>query len=89
MLPQLRPDQIIGVLSVDLDHFEVVNDTLGHPIGDRLLKALAARMRSSVREGDIVARLSGDEFAVVQASSGETATAQGLAARLIETIGAP
>lgn len=89
MLPQLRRGQIIGVLSVDLDHFKIVNDTLGHPTGDRLLKALAARMRGSVREGDIVARLSGDEFAVVQASSGETATAQGLAARLIETIGAP
>ena len=89
MLPQLRRGQIIGVLSVDLDHFKIVNDTLGHPTGDRLLKALAARMRGCVREGDIVARLSGDEFAVVQASSGETATAQGLAARLIETIGAP
>ena len=89
MLPQVRRGQTIGVLSVDLDHFKIVNDTLGHPTGDRLLKALAARMRGCVREEDIVARLSGDEFAVVQAPSGETATAQGLAARLIETTGAP
>jgi diguanylate cyclase (GGDEF)-like protein/PAS domain S-box-containing protein len=89
LLPQLRRAQTIGVLSVDLDHFKLVNDTFGHPAGDRLLKAVAARMRGCAREGDTVARLSGDEFALVQAPSGEPATAQGLAARLIETIGAP
>ncbi len=89
LLPQLRRPQTIGVLSIDLDQFKIVNDTLGHPIGDRLLKAVAARMRGCAREGDIVARLSGDEFALVQAPSGEPATAQGLAARLLETISAP
>jgi diguanylate cyclase (GGDEF)-like protein len=89
LLSQLRRAQIIGVLSIDLDHFKFVNDTLGHPIGDRLLKAVAARMRGCIREEDIVARLSGDEFALVQAPTLETSTAQGVAARLIEAIGAP
>jgi diguanylate cyclase (GGDEF)-like protein len=89
LLPQLRRAHAIGVLSIDVDQFKVVNDTLGHPIGDRLLKAVAARIRGCTREGDIVARLGGDEFALVQALSGEPATAQSLAARLIEAISAP
>jgi diguanylate cyclase (GGDEF)-like protein/PAS domain S-box-containing protein len=78
-----------AVLSIDLDHFKNVNDTLGHPIGDELLRAAADRMRGCVREGDIVARLGGDEFAILQLSFGRPQDATALASRLIETVTAP
>jgi diguanylate cyclase (GGDEF)-like protein len=78
-----------AVLSMDLDHFKRVNDTLGHPIGDKLLQAVAERMRRCVRESDIVARLGGDEFAIVQVTFERPADATALATRLIDAVGAP
>ena len=66
VLRHLRRTESVAVLSLDLDRFKSVNDTLGHPIGDLLLEAAADRMRSCVRGADIVARLGGDEFAIVQ-----------------------
>ena len=89
VLRHLRRGESVGVLSLDLDHFKNVNDTLGHPVGDLLLKAAAARMRGCVRDEDIIARLGGDEFAVVQVPSAEPPNAPALAARLIAAIGAP
>jgi len=53
------------VLFFDLDHFKSVNDTLGHPFGDRLLAAIAERLRQGTRQGDVLARLGGDEFAIL------------------------
>ena len=89
VLSHLRRSETVSVLSLDLDHFKNVNDTLGHPIGDRLLQAAAERMRNCVRAEDIVARLGGDEFAIVQIPTGQSPTIATLAARLIETVSAP
>ncbi len=85
----MRRGESIAVLSLDLDHFKAVNDTLGHPIGDLLLQAAAERMRGCIRGEDVAARLGGDEFAIVQVPSGHAADVTALAARLIEVVGAP
>jgi len=84
--PQSRP---FAVFSLDLDHFKNVNDTLGHPIGDKLLQAAAVRMRDCIRKNDIVARLGGDEFAIVQVTFERPQDATSLATRLIEAVSAP
>jgi len=65
-LAQARRDKtLIGVLFIDLDRFKVINDTLGHAAGDELIRAMAGRLRKAVRDTDVVARLSGDEFIVL------------------------
>jgi len=56
----------LAVLFLDLDHFKTVNDTLGHFVGDELLKAVADRLRECLRDVDLIGRLGGDEFAIVQ-----------------------
>jgi diguanylate cyclase (GGDEF)-like protein/PAS domain S-box-containing protein len=78
-----------AVLYLDLDKFKPVNDTLGHPVGDRLLQEVAQRLRHCTRETDLVARLGGDEFAILQGELGEAANAGELAGKLLESIGAP
>jgi diguanylate cyclase (GGDEF)-like protein/PAS domain S-box-containing protein len=88
-LAHLRRVDSTAILSLDLDHFKSVNDTLGHPVGDGLLKEAAARMRSCVRGDDIVARLGGDEFAIIQVPAQDATNVTALATRLIEAVGAP
>ena len=78
-----------AVLCLDLDQFKSVNDTLGHPVGDALLKTVTERLRRLVRPTDTVARLGGDEFAIVQGSADHPAAASGLAARLLRELGTP
>jgi len=78
-----------AILCINLDHFKIINDTLGHSVGDALLLAVTERLRREVRETDTLARLGGDEFAVVQSSVDQPQDAKALAARLIEVLGAP
>ncbi len=84
-----RSNTELSVLCLDLDQFKAVNDTLGHPIGDALLRAVAERLSRSLREEDTVARLGGDEFAIIQAPITAAEEAGALARRLVEVIGAP
>ena len=84
-----RGQQGLALLYLDLDGFKLVNDTRGHDVGDRLLTAVAGRLRDSVRAGDTIARMGGDEFAVVQALDGVPAAAIRLADRLVDRISQP
>ena len=84
-----RDGEQIALLLLDLDHFKEINDTLGHHVGDELLRLVAARLGTVVREGDTVARLGGDEFAVLCPGLTDTAVAQDLSRRLIEALATP
>jgi diguanylate cyclase (GGDEF)-like protein len=78
-----------ALLTLDLDRFKRVNDTLGHHMGDLLLREVAKRISGQVQPGDIVARLGGDEFVILQAKLHAAADAGELAARLVAALGAP
>jgi diguanylate cyclase (GGDEF)-like protein len=78
-----------AVMFIDLDHFKAVNDTLGHPVGDALLREVTARLVRQVRETDTVARLGGDEFAIVQANVDRPEWTNLLAQRIIDVVTAP
>ncbi|MGQ0484811.1 MAG: putative bifunctional diguanylate cyclase/phosphodiesterase [Hyphomicrobiales bacterium] len=78
-----------AVHCLDLDRFKEVNDTLGHSMGDELLKQVAERLRNTVREANVVARLGGDEFAVIQFELDRPEAASALANRITEVIGEP
>jgi diguanylate cyclase (GGDEF)-like protein len=78
----------MAVLCLDLDNFKTVNDRLGHAVGDKLLRWVAARLRECADPGDTVARLGGDEFAILQRGQ-QPQSAERLASRLVEIIGHP
>ena len=78
-----------AVLCLDLDQFKRVNDSLGHPIGDELLKNVSGRLTDCVRDGDTVCRLGGDEFAIVQVGGDPQTSPANLASRIIEVVSAP
>lgn len=91
-LVHLRQEQkTFAIFVLDLDQFKAVNDSLGHPVGDELLKMVGDRLREAVRETDTVARLGGDEFAVIQTAviGNQKFAAQQLAERLLKTISMP
>jgi diguanylate cyclase (GGDEF)-like protein len=80
----------LAVLGIDLDRFKIVNDTLGHPIGDKLLQAVAQRIKDCMRDGDIVARPGGDEFTILQLGTlKQPEDSAALAKRLIEVVSEP
>jgi diguanylate cyclase (GGDEF)-like protein len=88
-LAYVRRGQVLAIHCLGLDKFKAVNDTLGHPVGDNLLQAVAERLRNGLRETDTVARLGGDEFAIVQTAIASPIDAIDLADRLMGIIGAP
>ena len=78
-----------AVFYIDLDHFKDVNDTLGHHIGDELIRNVTLRLSHTLRGDDLVARLGGDEFAVITSTAGNSEQMMGLAQRIIAAICAP
>jgi len=79
----------LAVLFLDLDGFKAVNDTLGHSIGDLLLKSVAAKLRDILPRTDRIARLGGDEFAILQISATQPGSSIALAEKIIEVVGQP
>jgi diguanylate cyclase (GGDEF)-like protein len=88
-LKQWRRGDKVALLFIDLDRFKHVNDTLGHLMGDDLLKAVATRLRDNVRGHDLVARLGGDEFVILQITSRPSQEPAELASRIIASLCAP
>jgi diguanylate cyclase (GGDEF)-like protein/PAS domain S-box-containing protein len=84
-----RSSDKVAVLMLGLDNFKAVNDTLGHAVGDKLLRGVAKRLRSTLREEDTLARLNSDEFAIVQSGMVRPEDAVLLARRLLEAVGEP
>jgi len=90
MLAQARRNQKpLAVLSLDLDHFKVINDSLGHTIGDELLLAVGTRLRQCLREGDTLARLGGDEFAVLLPTLVSRSDVEHICRKVIQVLSKP
>src|ERR1700722_9265456 len=88
-LVQIDQSEIVAIHHLDLDQFKAVNDTFGHPVGDKLLKIVADRLRGLVRDTDTIARMGGDEFVIVQAPIADPAEATSLAQRIISQLSEP
>lgn len=84
-----RNQENFAVLMLDLDHFKAVNDVMGHPAGDQLLRGVAHRLGGLLRETDTIARVGGDEFVIVQTNVGQSATVGRLCTRLIKELSKP
>lgn len=80
-----QPDTRFAILFLDLDRFKIINDSLGHPFGDRVLKLVAERLQSSLRATDMLCRLGGDEF-VIYLHASEASIAQSVARRILDDM---
>lgn len=80
---------MVAVHAIDLDHFKAANDRYGHPVGDALLKQVASRLKSLAGPADLIVRMGGDEFILVQSSVPSRSDAESTAQRIFEAIGAP
>jgi len=89
MASSRRTKKQIGLFFLDLDHFKNVNDSLGHDIGDLLLKGAADRIKNAVRESDFVARLGGDEFSVILSNLDHPASASQVAQKILDALALP
>jgi len=85
-LSRVRLGERLAVLYLDLDHFKHINDTLGHSIGDEVLKIMADRVRACIGETDTLARLGGDEFAIIQTEFEQPSDAAALARRIRDAV---
>jgi diguanylate cyclase (GGDEF)-like protein len=83
------PERSATVLFLDLDHFKIVNDSLGHPVGDELLVQIAALLTAALRPADTLSRVGGDEFAILLAGSCDIAEAERVAERVHGALAAP
>jgi len=88
-LKNASPSRQLAVFYIDIDEFKRINDSLGHPIGDELLKAVAGRLGSCVAAGDVVARLGGDEFAIIRTAIERPADTMDLITRIYQAIREP
>ena len=84
-----REGRRIGVLFLDLDRLKVINDSLGHAVGDELLRAVAGRLKTQVRRGDTMARLGGDEFTILASALREPRDAQTVAEKILLALRRP
>ncbi|MCA1788812.1 MAG: EAL domain-containing protein [Thioalkalivibrio sp.] len=84
-----RHGRRLAVMFLDLDRFKIVNDTLGHTVGDRLLKAVAVRLKGWIRRGDTLARLGGDEFCLLLPDVGTEDAAATITRKILERLAAP
>jgi diguanylate cyclase (GGDEF)-like protein/PAS domain S-box-containing protein len=84
-----RSQSRVGVMFLDLDHFKDVNDTLGHRVGDALLKELSRRIRGALRQSDVLARISGDEFVVVLEDISDDDAPERVAQKLLDEVRRP
>ncbi|MBZ2167332.1 EAL domain-containing protein [Marinobacter sp. F4216] len=84
-----RNRQRLAVMFLDLDRFKVINDTLGHGMGDQLLQAVAQRLEKCLRKGDTLSRFGGDEFTLLLPSITDEEDARGIAKKLIDALRAP
>ncbi|MCW8088492.1 bifunctional diguanylate cyclase/phosphodiesterase [Sabulicella glaciei] len=88
-LAACRPGENFALYCLDLDHFKRVNDTFGHPAGDVLLQEAARRLKSCLADGDVVARMSGDEFTILQTGLDTAEDAERLAQRVVRSLAEP
>jgi diguanylate cyclase (GGDEF)-like protein/PAS domain S-box-containing protein len=84
-----RTDQVVALLFLDLDRFKNINDSLGHPVGDELIKSMGSRLVAAVRDGDTVARLGGDEFVIVLADLHKEEDAVAAATKILDAVQQP